>query len=463
MLAMRRLPRIAAGCTRCAQARNYSGTARLRALPTTLQVQRRTFSARANFSTVTKAVGTVPEKTTAKEEEKKLEEDAFENQKKMFKSLAKHLWPDGPDGWKVKLPVLSSVGLLVSSKVINIQVPFFFKTIVDSLTIGTAAAVDPMVAVPVAMVLGYGIARSTAHGFQELRNALFAKVAQQTIRKIALGVFQHLHALDLSYHLSRQTGAISRTLDRGSRSIDFVLRAMLFNVIPTALEISLVSGILCWQFGWQFGAVTVCTIGAYTAFTVSVTQWRTQFRKTMIQEENKASNIILESLLNYETVKYFNNENVEASRYDKALKGYQNAAMMTQDTLSGLNFGQNLIFSVGLTSMMLMASYGIVDGSMSVGDLVLVNGLLFQLSIPLNFIGSVYRELKQATQVRTLLRLPQDLFSPRVSGDCLTTLILSGGFPGEFSACTYARTHVVFLPVRVLILTTGHGSYVRHP
>jgi ABC-type transport system involved in Fe-S cluster assembly fused permease/ATPase subunit len=160
----------------------------------------------------------------------------------------------------------------------------------------------------------------------------------------------------------------------------------------------LVSSILCWQFGWQFGAITVCTIGVYTAFTVNVTQWRTQFRKTMIQEENKASNIVLESLLNYETVKYFNNEANEIKRYDNALKGYQQAALMTQDSLSGLNFGQNLIFSVGLTSMMVMASYGIVDGSMSVGDLVLVNGLLFQLSIPLNFIGSVYRELKQAIQ-----------------------------------------------------------------
>lgn len=230
----------------------------------------------------------------------------------------------------------------------------------------------------------------------EARNAVFATVAQRAIRRVARQVFEHLHNLDLRFHLNRQTGALSRVIDRGSRSINFVLSAMVFNVVPTFLEIGLVSGILANKFGGAYAGVVLATIATYSAFTIGITQWRTQFRRDMNKLENEASNMAIDSLINYETVKYFNNEQFEADRYDKSLAGYQLASLRTQTSLSLLNFGQNVIFSAGLAATMYLASQGIVDGTMTVGDLILVNGLLFQLSIPLNFIGSVYRDVRQA-------------------------------------------------------------------
>jgi len=317
--------------------------------------------------------------------------------KQIVAVLLRSLWPAGRTGLKVR--VFIALGLLVGSKVVNIQVPFFFKSIVDQMnevTSGVSKEDVAMVAVPVAMVIGYGLARSTAAGFQELRNAIFATVAQKAIRKMARQVFQHLHRLDMSFHLNRQTGALSRVIDRGSRSINFVLNSLVFNIVPTALEIGLVAGILTQKFGAQYGVATLSTLAVYTVFTIGITQWRTQFRRDMNRLENEASSKAVDSLINYETVKYFNNEDYEADQYDKSLKGYQLASLKTQTSLSLLNFGQNAIFSAGLTAMMYMAAHGVMDGSMTVGDLVLVNGLVFQLSVPLNFIGSVYREVRQA-------------------------------------------------------------------
>lgn len=319
--------------------------------------------------------------------------------KEILTFLMGHLWPSEKteEAKEIKRKVVLSAGLVLASKALTIQVPFLFKDLVNSLGDTSAVlAASPEVAVPLALVLGYGAARFSANASTELSNAVFASVAQKTIRKVAIRVFNHLHSMDLKFHLDRQTGALSRTIDRGSRSIDFVLRAMAFRVVPTALEIGLVSTIMAQSFGLPYAGVTIGTLATYTTFTVLITQWRDQIRRDMNRMENEAAGKVIDSLMNYETVKYFNNEQHEAARYDESLKGYQQAALKTQTSLSLLNAGQNGIFSVGLTAIMYMASEGIAAGTLTVGDLVLVNGLLFQLSIPLNFIGSLYREVRQA-------------------------------------------------------------------
>lgn len=334
---------------------------------------------------------------TSRDPKQKDEQNDSKKALRILKTVSHHLWPPGPEGRDTKARVVLSMGLLVSSKLINIQVPFIFRNIVDTLNMPLMDSPEVLAgAIPLSLICGYGLARFTANASQELRNAIFAGVAQKAIRKIGRDIFRHLHELDLSFHLNRQTGALSRTIDRGSRSIDFVLRSLLFNVVPTALEIGLVSGILAHQFGWQYAGVSLATLSAYTAFTVGITQWRTQFRRNMNRLENEASNKVVDSLMNYETVKYFNNEDHEALRYDDSLRGYQEASLKTLTSLSFLNAGQNAIFSVGLTAMMLMAGQGVAEGTLTVGDLVLVNTMLFQLSIPLNFIGSVYRDIRQA-------------------------------------------------------------------
>jgi len=311
--------------------------------------------------------------------------------------LTRHLWP--ANNADVKMRVVASMSLLVASKLANIQVPFIFKALIDSLEAGAGGAsssVEVLVASPLLLALGYGVARSSAAGFAELRNAIFSKVAHGAIRQVARDTFEHLHRLDMQFHLDRNTGQLARTIDRGSRSINFALSAMLFNVFPTALEVSLVSAILAHQLGPEYAAVAVATIGTYTLFTVTVSDWRTEIRKKMNAEETAAGGKVVDSLINYETIKLFGAEKHEADRYDANLQAFQRASVKTQTSLSFLNFGQNAIFSAGLTAMMYMTVNSIIAGTASVGDLVLVNGLLFQLSIPLNFIGSVYRELRQA-------------------------------------------------------------------
>ncbi|EDQ89783.1 uncharacterized protein MONBRDRAFT_20835 [Monosiga brevicollis MX1] len=317
----------------------------------------------------------------------------------MLVGLLKLIWPAGRTD--LKLRVLAALGLLVGSKVLNVQVPFFFKYAVDILNDPVAT----MASLPVgfalltsagAMLIGYGIARTGASMFNELRSAVFAKVSQAGIRHIAKRTFLQLHGLDLNYHLSRQTGALSRAIDRGSRGINFILNSLVFNVLPIILEVSMVAGLLAYNCGPAFAAVTVASIGAYTAFTVGVTQWRTRFRKEMNQAENEGGAKAIDSLLNFETVKYFGNETHEAERYDKALKKYEHASLKTATSLALLNFGQNAVLSMGLTAVMLMSAHQIQTGAVSVGDLVMVNGLLFQLAMPLNFLGTVYREVKQS-------------------------------------------------------------------
>nr|CAG4646105.1 EOG090X02PU [Macrothrix elegans] len=320
----------------------------------------------------------------------------------VLKYITTHLWPENKP--EIKQRVVLAVGLLVGAKLMNIGVPFLFKYAVDHLNTHIEAplqlvdldAQTAVLSTSASILIGYGIARCGAYGFNELRNAVFARVSQHSVREIAKNVFLHLHNLDLSFHLNRQTGALSKAIDRGSRGINFLLAALLFNIFPTIFEVSLVSAILAVRCGWEFAAVTVSCIGLYTAYTFAITQWRTKFRVQMNQAENEAGNKAIDSLINYETVKYFNNEKHEAEEYEKSLKKYEYASLKTNSSLALLNFGQQAIFSVALTSAMLLTARSIVSGEMTIGDLVMVNGLLFQLSLPLNFLGSVYREVRQA-------------------------------------------------------------------
>ncbi|KAL2261875.1 hypothetical protein VTK26DRAFT_3107 [Humicola hyalothermophila] len=322
----------------------------------------------------------------------------------IMKEMSRYLWPR--DSWADKSRVLLALGLLVSGKVLNVHVPFYFREIVDNLNIDLAAAGGTVATVAGTMIFAYGASRIGAVVSQELRNAVFSSVAQKAIRRVATKTFGHLLNLDLSFHLSKQTGGLTRAIDRGTKGISFLLTSMVFHIVPTALEISMVCGILTYQFGWEFAAITAATMAAYTAFTIWTTAWRTKFRRQANAADNKASTVAVDSLINYEAVKYFNNEKYEIGRYDKALQQYEKSSIKVATSLAFLNSGQNIIFSSALTIMMWLGAKGIVAGDLSVGDLVLINQLVFQLSVPLNFLGSVYRELRQSLlDMETLFNL----------------------------------------------------------
>jgi len=343
---------------------------------------------------LTRVVSTgVPSHSTAQDSKEK-----EVSGKQMLGILAGHVWPK--DNLEVKTRVVGALGLLVGAKVINTCVPFIFSHAVDSLNtanqLSLAAPESAAATMITTTLIAYGLARAGALGFNELRNAVFAKVSQHSIRTIARNVFRHLHDLDLSFHLNRQTGGLSKTMDRGSRGISFVLERMVFNVVPTFVELSMVCGVLAYTCGPAYAGVAFSTVAIYSAFTIAITQWRTQFRVNMNKADTEAGNKAVDALINYETVKYFNNEDYETARYDTSLRKYEAASLKTTTSLALLNFGQGMIFSAALAGIMVMASRDILAGNMSVGGLVMVQGLLFQLSVPLFFVGSVYREMRQA-------------------------------------------------------------------
>lgn len=292
--------------------------------------------------------------------------------------------------------MLGGFGLLITAKVLNVQVPLLFKSIVDALNVDVdilASSTAWMLAG--SLIIGYGAARIGSTLSSELLNAIFAKVGQAAIRKVARETFEHLLNLDLRFHLSRQTGGLTRAIDRGTKGITFLLQAIIFRIVPTALEISMVCGILTYKFGWDFAAITALTMITYTWFTVRTTSWRTRFRREANKADNKAATVAVDSLINFEAVKHFNNEKYEIAQYDKHLRDYENASIKISTSLAYLNSGQNIIFSSALTMAMFLAAQGVVNGTMTVGDVVMVNQLIFQLSLPLNFLGSIYREMRQ--------------------------------------------------------------------
>ncbi|GGF65592.1 ABC transporter ATP-binding protein [Terasakiella brassicae] len=313
------------------------------------------------------------------------------NDWRTLKTLLPYLWPKNAQNLRIR--VVIALLFLAAAKGLNVSVPIFYKKAVDALSMDATAQ---LLAVPIMLLVGYGVARVLSQAFGELRDAVFARVGQRAIRDVALKTFQHLHKLSLRFHVQRQTGGLSRSIERGTKGIEFLLNFMLFNILPTLLEIVLVCGILWVMYDWTFALVTFATIAGYIAWTLIVTEWRIKYRRTMNKSDNEANTKAIDSLLNFETVKYFTNEDHEARRYDSALRRFEEASIKSKVTLSLLNIGQGVIISLGLTAVMIMAGYGVQGGTMTIGDFVLVNSYLIQLYMPLNFLGFVYREIKQS-------------------------------------------------------------------
>jgi ATP-binding cassette subfamily B protein len=297
--------------------------------------------------------------------------------------------------WRYKWRVMAALAFMVGAKVANVGVPILLKNLVDAMSIkpGSAAA---LLVVPVGLLVAYGLLRLSTAVFNELRELVFAKATEGAARSISLEVFQHLHALSLRFHLERQTGGMTRDIERGTRGVHSLISMSLYSIVPTIIELTLVLSILGVKFDSGFVWITLAALVVYIVFTVTVTEWRTQFRKTMNELDSVAQSRAVDSLLNYETVKYFNNEGFEAGRYDASLERYRKAAVKSQTTLSMLNAGQQCLIAVSLVAMLYRATQGVVDGHMTLGDLVMVNAFMIQLYIPLNFLGVIYREIKQS-------------------------------------------------------------------
>ena len=310
--------------------------------------------------------------------------------------------------WDYRGRVALALLCLVIAKLANVGVPLLLKQIVDTLDQSKA-----MLMVPIFLLIGYGLLRFATTLFTELRDTVFAKVAQQAIRRVALEVFQHLHALSLRFHLERQTGGMTRDIERGSRGIETLLRFAIFSILPTLLEMTLVGIIMVTKYDVWFAIITLGTLVVYITSTIVITEWRTKFRRAMNEMDSRASTKAIDSLLNYETVKYFGNEEFEVKRYDENLKRWEVASVRSATSLSGLNITQSLLIASGLTLVMYRASSGVAAGTLTLGDLVLVNTLLIQLYIPLNFLGMIYREIKQALvdmdKMFTLLRVNAEI------------------------------------------------------
>ena len=317
-----------------------------------------------------------------------------------FRHLFPYFWPKGRGDLKIR--VIAALVCLVAAKVITVAFPFAYKAAVDALTgaggegglSGTETAAVA-VAVPIMMIIAYGVGRLLMVGITQLRDGLFAAVAQHAVRQMAIRTFRHLHRLSLRFHLERRTGGLSRIIERGTKAIEVILRFSLFNTFPTVLELAFVCGVLAYTFNIWFAVVVGVTVIAYMSFTYQATEWRIEIRRRMNEADTDANTKAIDSLLNFETVKYFGNEKHESERFDLSMERYERAATKTFTSLAVLNSGQAVIFSIGLTICMIMAGFGIANGTMTVGDFVMVNAFLIQLYIPLNFLGTVYRDIKQ--------------------------------------------------------------------
>ena len=298
--------------------------------------------------------------------------------------------------WQYKWRVMAALTFMIGAKVANVGVPLLLKELVDAMNPNLVSGTQALLVVPVALLIGYGLLRLSTSLFTELRELVFAKATEGAARSISLEVFRHLHALSLRFHLERQTGGMTRDIERGTRAVRTLIGFTLFNIAPTLIEMALVLTLLAVKFDAWFAWITLVALVVYITYTVTITEWRTQFRKKMNELDGAAHTRAIDSLLNYETVKYFNNEAFEAKRYDENLEKFRAASVKSQTTLSMLNTGQQLIIATALVAMLWRATQGVVDGRMTLGDLVMVNAFMIQLYIPLNFLGVIYREIKQS-------------------------------------------------------------------
>lgn len=315
------------------------------------------------------------------------------NSVKTLKALIPYLWPK--DRVDLRGRVVIAMASLLMAKAVNVSIPFFLKGAIDKLTL-VSKGESLYIGAAIGLTVAYALARVGQQAFGEFRDFVFARVTQFTQRQIGLRTFEHLHSLSLAFHLDRQTGGLSRVIERGTRGIQTVLQFMLFNIMPTLAEVLIVAAVLYLTFGPLFALITMATILLYVWFTIAITNWRVKFRKDMMQKDAEANTKAIDSLLNFETVKYFGNESHEHKRFDKALEGYEAAAIQSQTSLSILNMGQGLIIAGGLVAVMVLAAKGVVDQSMTIGDFVAVNTFLIQLYMPLNFLGFAYRESTQS-------------------------------------------------------------------
>ncbi len=337
--------------------------------------------------------------------------DASTSGMQTIRRILPYLWPEG-ETW-VKRRVVLAMVMLFAAKIVSVSTPFFYKGAVDALA-GEAPSAAMMLAFgAVGLTIAYGLARLGAVGFGELRDAIFVRVGQRALRKLALETFTHIHRLSMRYHITRKTGGLSRIIERGVKGVDFLLRFMLFSIGPLILELTMVSILFAWLFGIEYMFVVVATIAIYVTWTFKITEWRVKIRRQMNDQDTDANQKAIDSLLNFETVKYFGAEGREAARYDRAMESYESLAVKTGQSLSMLNFGQAFIITTGLVIVMVMAAMGVEAGVLTVGDFVMVNAYMIQITMPLNFLGTVYREIRQALvdmgQMFGLLNQPAEI------------------------------------------------------
>jgi ATP-binding cassette subfamily B protein len=350
--------------------------------------------------------------------------------------------------WQYKWRVMIALALMVGAKLANVGVPLLLKDLIDAMSI-PPRDVRALVVVPTALLLAYGLLRLSTSLFTELRELVFAKATEGAARAISLQVFRHLHALSLRFHLERQTGGMTRDIERGTRAVHSLISYSLYSIVPTLIEVTLVLTLLAVRFDVWFAWITIAALVLYIAFTVTVTEWRTHFRRRMNELDSTAHSRAIDSLLNYETVKYFNNEDFETRRYDESLESYRRAAVKSQSTLSLLNTGQQLIISAGLVAMLWRATQGVIDGRMTLGDLVMINAFMIQLYIPLNFLGVIYREIKQSLtdldKMFTLLERQREVAD--AAGAPALRLPSDGGAP----AVRFERVSFAYDPARPIL------------